>query len=362
MTIGAGLTLVTGPTGGGKSALVVSWLRQVTDRPIFVMGIPDLQIEHQPTPPVAEWTELRRSDEDPDLYLPYFTFPAGAIVVIDEAQRVFRPRSAASKVPPEVAAFETRRHTGADFVLITQAPHLLDSNVRRLVTRHVHIHDTFMGRYKLEWVGIGDPEQKSSREIAVREKYSPPREVFGLYKSAELHTQIKRKTPISLYAVALCVPLLIGLSYYAYNRIAARTNVAPSPAANKSNPTPSAASHGAPASTGQALQPILPPDQYINQHQPRIEGLAHSAPVYDAVTQPVEAPIPAACLETKSNGCRCYTQRGTPYLTTEVICKQVVAGGYFVPWRSTNSAAGYSVPAPLEASAGAQKNGAPPSS
>lgn len=330
MSIGAGLTLVTGPTGGGKTALVVSWLAELKDRPIFAMGIPELTIPFQPVPPVAEWTELRPAEEDPSLLLPYFTFPAGSVVVLDEAQRVFRPRAAGSKVPPEVAAFETRRHTGADFVLITQAPHLLDINLRKLVTRHVHIHDTFLGRYKLEWVGIGDPENKASRETASREKFKPPKKAFGLYKSAELHTKIVRKYPWYIYMVAIALPLTIAVAYWAYTRISGKMN---KPEAELSA---AQADHAKPSKSAAASDkpPVMTGAEYIKQYEPRIFGLDHTAPAYDAVTTPVEAPIPVGCMTLKGV-CKCITQQGTSYRTTEDICRQFIAGGMFIPWKAS---------------------------
>lgn len=331
MSIGAGLTLITGPTGGGKTALVVSWLAEIKDRPIFSMGIPELTLEFQPVPPVAEWTEMRPAEEDPSLLQPYFTFPAGSVVVLDEAQRVFRPRAAGSKVPPEVAAFETRRHTGSDFVLITQAPHLLDVNLRKLVTRHVHIYDTFLGRYKLEWVGIGDPENKASREIASRERFKPPPKSFGLYKSAELHTKIVRKYPWYIYLTAIAVPLAIGFSYWAYTRIDGKM------AKKKAEEVASASASG-PSNSGSAA-PGQKPDlmsaaEYLAHYKPRIDGMDHTAPAYDAVTTPVEAPIPVGCMTFKGV-CKCITQQGTSYRTTEDICRQFVAGGMFIPWKAS---------------------------
>ena len=335
MSIGAGLTLVTGPTGSGKSCAVVNWLVDIKDRPLFVMGIPDLAIEHHVCPPVSEWTELRESPEDPTLKLPYFTFPPNSIVILDEAQRVYRPRPANARVPPEVAAFETRRHTGVDFVLITQNPGLLDSHIRKLVTRHIHIHDTFMGRYMLEWVGLGDIDSKASRALATRTKYQPPKRAFNLYKSSELHTKIVRKRPWYFYLFFALIPVILGLGWNIYTRFNSKFQD-PAPATQPDKPHMSALpvhSPDAPAAGGSAK--VLTRSEYIEQYQPRIDGLMHTAPVYDAVTAPVEPPEPVGCIDSPRTGCKCYTQQGTAYDTTEQICRHIMTKGIFLAWKRT---------------------------
>lgn len=341
MSIGAGLTLVTGPTGSGKTCVVVEWLSRIKDRPIFSMGITDLAIEHQMTPPVAEWTEMRPSVEDPSLLLPYFTFPAGAVVAVDECQRVFRPRNAASKVPPEVAAFETRRHTGVDFVLITQVPTLLDANVRKLVTRHIHIHDTFLGRYMLEWVGCGDPDNKASRELATRTKYSPPKSAFGLYKSAELHTKLVRKYPWYMWLFLIALPLAIGLAYYSLHRIGKR--VSKSAAGEVQAMSSEGQGASAPRSQGQGQGGRAVPvtaAEYVAAYTPRLPGLQHTAPAYDDLTKPQDVPVITGCIvRKKTSECKCYDQQGNTYKTSPEICKTFMSDGIFIPWRKTEIAA-----------------------
>ena len=338
--IGSGLTLVTGPTGGGKTCAVVSWLSDIKDRPLFVMGIPELKIDHQSTPPVDQWTEMRQSPEDANLKLPYFTFPPRAIVILDEAQRVYRPRSNSAAVPPHVAAFETRRHTGVDFVLITQHVGLIDSNLRKLVTRHIHIHDTFVGRYMLEWVGVGDPESKNSRDLATRRRYKPPPKAFSLYKSAELHTKIKRKYPWYFYIFPFLVMGVIYIGYHSYNRFQTRLG-ADEKTASVQQPVQQITDKTAPALPPAAYTQIdqqpkpMTTIEYIAQYQPRVEGLPHTAPAYDQVTQPVEPPEPVGCITSKKTGCKCYTQQGTSYETTQELCEQILAKGMFMPWKKT---------------------------
>ena len=134
------ITLITGTPGSGKTAYAVSLLMEMAgSRPIYADGVPELVIDHQPCPPVSEWTYEADDPASATGKKISFTFPANSIVVIDECQRVFRPRSSGSKVPPEVAAFETHRHLGIDFILITQHPSLVDGNIRRLVGKHIHL-------------------------------------------------------------------------------------------------------------------------------------------------------------------------------------------------------------------------------
>ncbi|MBI3145636.1 MAG: AAA family ATPase, partial [Pseudogulbenkiania sp.] len=221
------ITVITGTPGAGKTALAVKMLKELEgNRPIFTMGIPELKLDHQPVPPVKEWTKLVPSDEDPDLLKPTFTFPPGAIIVIDEAQNVYRPRNSSSKVPDIVAAFETHRHTGVDFWLITQKTTLLDGNVRALAGKHLHIESNFFGRKLFEWPKAVDAESKAERDIAAKRKYKLPKQVFSLYKSSSLHIKQKFSVPTPFIVVLVCLILAVVSGWYVFGRISSK--VAPS--------------------------------------------------------------------------------------------------------------------------------------
>ena len=319
------VTLITGQPGGGKTALVVSMLMDIKDRPIFVMGIPELKLDHVVCPPVSEWTEYRQSPEDPSISLPYFTFPPNSIVVLDEAQRVYRPRGVGSKVPPEVAAFETHRHTGVDFILLTQHPNLLDSNIRKLIGRHIHIRVTALGRYRYEWPELGDPESKNSRDMAARERYSPPKRAFSLYKSSELHTVTKVKKPWYMYMFGVAAIVACALGYQVYSRVSAK--LVPAQVASSGGQSSSGQ-----ITQGQAKNPVLTPAQYVEQYTPRVDGKPWSAAAYDKLTTPTEAPYPAGCIQSKTS-CSCYTQQATKYVVSEERCKELVNGGQFMDWQ-----------------------------
>lgn len=327
------ITLITGTPGAGKTALAVSMLmEEAGGRPVFVSGIPELKIDHQQTPPVEEWTVETPTPEDPNYTRPTFTFPPNSIIVIDEAQNVYRPRAATSKVPPYVAAFETHRHTGVDFWLITQHPGLIDGNIRKLVGRHVHIRNTPLGRYLFEWPEAQDPESTTARQIAARRRYTLPKRAFGQYKSASLHVKSSYRIPGAVYLLGGSI-LFVGFAgYYIYGRY--RDVVAPSPyAVQGQSPLPGQFPPPvAPGLNGQQNgKSILTADEYVQLQNPRLAGLAHTAPVYDGVTTPKRVPVPAACLSTATR-CRCYTQDATPYQIDDAMCRQLVKGGIFLPF------------------------------
>jgi zona occludens toxin len=331
------ITLITGGTGDGKTALAVQLMAtEYHGRPIFTMGIPDLKLDHTPTPVVSEWTEMRPAPEDPSLELAYFTFPENSVIFLDEGQRVFRPRHPSAKVPPEVQAFETHRHCGIDWVIITQFPQLLDNNIRRLVKRHIHIHATPLGKYRLDWPTLGDPEDKASREIATKTRYSPPKEVFGLYKSAETHTKVKYRLPMYVYMFFGALLLALVLGYRGYDTIKAKFN--DSPTLDNVKNLGQQTKQASPGAPGDKLTKAA----YYAEQQPRIDGLAHTAPKYDELTKPTDAPFPVACVSVSAwqgrpSKCRCIDQQGNNYHTTAALCGQFVTNGMFKDWGNPRS-------------------------
>jgi zona occludens toxin len=330
--------LMTGVPGSGKTAHVVDLLAhdpQFKGRPLFQMGIPELQIDHQVVPPVAEWVELRPSPEDPSITLPYFVFPENAVIVIDEAQRVFRPRPQGSKVPPEVQAFETHRHTGVDFILITQHPNLIDSNVRKLISRHLHVLVNSFGRVLLDWPRIGEVDSRTDRDLATRKRYKPPKRVFSLYKSAEAHTVIKRKLPWQFWLAIGCAVAFLGVGYYTVTRISAKT--APKEPDQESGVLPSLPTVGAPSAPASA-PPVMTKAAYLEARMPRLAGLHHTAPLYDNLTTPADVPWPSLCViveewQGRPSRCRCLDQQGNDYGTTDAVCRSFATKGYFKDWQ-----------------------------
>ena len=91
------LYLITGVPGSGKTLKMISDLMNRSDlknRPLYLDGIPEVNDKIIPNLPIPEGESMQTWHK---------WAPTGAILVIDECQRVFRPRPSGSKVPDFVA-------------------------------------------------------------------------------------------------------------------------------------------------------------------------------------------------------------------------------------------------------------------
>lgn len=210
------IDLRTGTPGSGKTLSMVQALAKLIDRwkthpdearPIFVLGIPDLALPHSELP--LKSVSIGKNSA-PRLVPDWDALPDGALVLIDEAQGVFPPRSPAMEAPEHVSFLNVHRHRGFDIWLTTQHPRLIDHGVRALVGKHMHYRRMFGGMRAVvyEWDACSD--SLAGTKNAVTSYWSYPRKVFDWYKSAEVHTKQKFKLPVFIW-----IPF-IGLALAAY--------------------------------------------------------------------------------------------------------------------------------------------------
>ncbi|WP_406622929.1 zonular occludens toxin family protein [Acidovorax sp. SDU_ACID1] len=220
------ITLLTGAPGTGKTAALVDLLRTVgADRPLFVFGLNGLKLAHVPLEDPTKWM-----DEVPD----------GAAIVIDEVQQVWRPRGAGKSVPDHIAALETHRHRGLDFFLTTQGPNLLDSNVRALVGRHIHLRDLgWLGRWWYEWPECADQCRTGWRSAPIKKRYKLPKRIFDSYTSASIHIKPIRSFPTALVVAVTALGGTGYLAWHMYGRLA--SNMDPTAAGVPAKPAKSQA-------------------------------------------------------------------------------------------------------------------------
>lgn len=314
------IILITGVPGSGKTLYTVSELlnKQFKDRPLYINGIPDLLIPHEPL-----------SDEDLQHWFDG-RVQANGVICIDEVQRLWRPRSSTSAVPDHIAKLETHRHQGLDFVIITQHPQLIDANVRRLVGRHIHVRRAWgmRGAMIYEWDHCSTNTQAVKQAQTKLWKYN--KKAYELYKSSELHTKAFGRIPMVLKVGLILLFAAPLIWYYAGRTLYQRFGGEAKKMEQVMHAAPGdVAVAGYGGQYGQQARPMTP-GEYVVTFEPRVDGLQHTAPRYDEITKPVRVPLPVSCIKMEKKGCKCYTQDATPYKATPEICEQIVDGGIFL--------------------------------
>lgn len=353
--------LITGLPGSGKTLHMVSMLANrpdLRDRELYVDGIPDLDpvaIPHNAMPDGCNggnWQDW---------------LPNGAILVIDEAQRYFRPRPNGSKVPDAVQAMETHRHKGVDIFILTQHPRLLDINVKSFVENHKHISKSQLGiRRIFEWQRCGNPDAKADVTAATVKTYTLDKSVYGLYKSAEIHTKIKTDKTWINYALPLILVGGVALIGYSLSIFLSDDNpfkeqpqkpkttqqqnsnsgslkqTAENTANMVSNGMIAAASS---PKAAKASEPVEPPKKDLDvptakDFEPLVKGQPWTAPAYahlSAKSNIKSMPYPVACIrETRGTGCTCFTEQGSIIEgMSKKLCRDMLRRGLYNPYKTT---------------------------
>jgi len=319
------IRLVTGLPGNGKTLYTISTVRawaQAENRQVYYHGIPELSLDWVQLDDPKEWAKC----------------PPGSIVVLDEAQKIFRNRSMGAQPPQYVADLETHRHLGIDLVFITQHPALIDPSVRRLADRHEHLVriNGFQASTVHLWPSVKDNCDKSpARRDSEKKRWNFDKSIYSLYKSAELHT-VKASVPGRAKLLVVLAVVFAAMAWYFVSFMQKKTaasepsvSSAAAPAA-QTGQAPAGGFHSeAMATPGPAVDALSDIQDYVFKETPRVTGLPHTAPKYDPITVPVRAPVPAMCVQIQRKegrlDCRCYTQQATRIQDMEVnMCLDIV--------------------------------------
>lgn len=313
------LVLVTGSPGAGKTSnMLWEFLKNpdYANRPKFASDIPDFD---RAVHGVGNFDAIETWQDLPD----------GSLILADEAQRFLRPRSG-RQVPDWLGAFETHRHRGFDFIFITQHPSLIDSHVRRLIGRHHHFHRPFgvKNSIRYTWEYTQENPCAFTYKDAIRKSIRTNPEVFKLYKSTAVDTH-KRQLPWGKLAILGLGVLMVlgglGSTFYQTSKPKKESTTQQQTETKQQNAP--LVSFQSPVE-GQ-VKTFTPADMI-----PRDKTLPWSAPYYDQLTQPTDFPRIAACIESKSKGCSCYTQQATPLEIEASLCSAIVKRGTFDNWKT----------------------------
>lgn len=327
------ISIITGLPGNGKTLFALWYIKRKAEREqreVYYNNIKDLNLP---------WTLLEKPEE-------WMSCPPGSIIVLDEAQFVFPKKSSGSKLPPHYDELATHRHKGVDIYIITQHPSLVDNFVRQLAGQHFHAVRKFgLNRATIyEWSACNaSPQNPTSQKSSIPLKWSYPKEVFGYYKSAEVHT-VKRAIPAKIFLALGFVGLVGFAGWFAMHKYAARYDKKPDVQAQTGDfGGPGAvnvvdtADVGAKHSSSDEIDPVADAKQYMFNQTPRVESLPETAPKYDALTVPVRVPVPAMCVQIgsvsvagKEIRCKCYTQQATPMDIDFNMCMSIARNGRFM--------------------------------
>ncbi len=326
---------LTGGMGAGKTLNALKQVRDLqlqTGRPVCYTA----RIELMGPALDFGWKQIEFKEWEKE--------PDGTIFLIDEAHKDLPVRGGIGAPPSYVQNLAEHRHHGYDFFLVTQHPKNVDSFVRRLVGNpgwHKHLKRRAGAPLVtvLKWDSVYENcEKNSSGDSAEISHVAYPKEVFGWYKSATIHTA-KFKLPKSfwMFIGGLVVVAVLLFSAYRYMRGDDKTKDA-----KKDKETPSLldAVTGSvlpkPAHAPESEKRTLTASEYVATHVPRIEGLPHTAPRYDELTKPRQVPYPAACLQM-GRRCTCFSQQATPLDVSAEICQQIVAKGVYLDFLPTEA-------------------------
>lgn len=323
------LYLVTGANGAGKTLNTLKWVRerQIKEgRPVCHNG----RFEPVENGELSTWKkiDIQNWQDEPD----------GTIFLVDECHNDFPLRAPSSKPPEYVQMLAEHRRRGFDFYLITQHPQNIDAFVRRLIGSpgwHRHLKRAFGGDLVscAEYPAVNAQcEKQGAGKDAEVKMLAFPREVFGWYKSASLHTG-KRKIPRSVFVLVACAIIVPLLIWFAFSRVAGK--VLDDPAKGDPSMRPAVLTAQDQQQGQQLPSPEVSRMAYLESRLPRLGGMPQSAPIYDKITEPVTAPYPAACVNMPSRGgCRCYSQQATRIDVPMAMCLEIVAKGYFLDWEA----------------------------
>lgn len=314
------LYLTTGANGAGKTLLTLRDVRVKSlaeNRPVYHNG----RFEAVPDGELSDWKVIDFKD--------WQSVPDGAIFIIDECHNDMPVRNSKDTAPEPIRMLAEHRRRGFDFYLITQHPQNIDAFVRRLIGapgwhRHLKRASGAPLVSVLSWAAVNpNCEKPGSGASGSTTMVTYPKEVYGWYRSTSLDTA-KVKIPFMVKALVACVLLVPVLGYYGFTKFAKRYEKPVVPAAV-----------GAVSASGQGADSrVRAPAtvaEYVSTFEPRIQGLAMTAPRYDDLTKPTVVPYPAACVQSVGR-CQCYTQQATKLEVPLSLCSQIVKGGFFQDW------------------------------
>jgi len=320
----ASITLITAVPGSGKTLRAVWYIKQAIERgeQLFVCNVNGLKVDGAiDFPDPTKWEDL----------------PANSVLVVDECQKFFR---ADRGLPAYIAAMETIRHMGIRLILLTQHPALIHPNIRALVGFHEHLVRENGKESAIVYTRSRVIDNvRSDKALAVEDHHTwaYPKDCYGLYTSAEVHTfkrtiphKYKRAALLALVALAILGGVVWQIRGAVYGDDAKPTQTAAGGVL--------AASNAGRQSLDRSL--IASAADYAHQLQPMVDDAPWTAPAF--VNREMVSEPQLFCISTGHmrgtiwhvETCRCITEQGTRYQLEHSKCADIARyGGRYNPYK-----------------------------
>lgn len=366
-TLTSNLVCFSGLIRNGKTLRVMEVVentRKAEGCDVYYAGIKEVTLPWKQLSMVPSgYTEKEITEKRyPALVPDWREVPPGSICVIDECWEYFPKRPNGHKPPEYVEQLAVVGHKGIRMVLITQNPHTqIDSFVRGLINEHHFVERKFNTNAAriYSWGKVTDQDSKAERAEAQSKLWTYPKEYFGTYKSAEVHT-VKSRWPWKKLATLVAALLVaVGGLWYGIHHVGAVNTRSADAAKAKAVATdkPQAGSPG-----GMSAE-----DFWLKGRRVRVAGIPASAPVFDGLQKVKSQPRPEGCLSLvvgKSVRCECTGPHGSKLDIGVQECLSLLKRGWFDETQSYPDAKAANISA-LNASSAAAKgsaDGSPPQS
>ena len=278
--------------------------------------------------------------------------PEGAVLLVDECYQhdMLAKRAPGSKVPEHVKALAVHRHTGRDFIFVSQSPaKQVDEFVHDLIERQTHVRRRF--GLPFAHLRIFDRFERNPEKAhpLILKRVKLPKRPRGLYESTVLDTS-EKKIPWYYFAF---FALLIAVPAWAWHAIGSvkdnlQGKVETPPGMVAGQGGLATREDGASATAERGAKDAKPAaralreDDYLAWLTPRVPGQPWTAPAYDKLTVPMQAPR-IFCASTGAGedadghhrppSCSCVTEQGTRYSLPDNHCRMLAREGQYEPFR-----------------------------
>ena len=271
--------------------------------------------------------------------------PEGAVLLVDECYQhdMLAKRAPGSKVPEHVKALAVHRHTGRDFIFVSQSPaKQVDEFVHDLIERQTHVRRRF--GLPFAHLRIFDRFERNPEKAhpLILKRVKLPKRPMGLYESTVLDTS-EKKIPWYYFAF---FALLIAVPAWAWHAIGSvkdnlQGKVETPPGMVAGQGGLATREDGAPATAERGAKDAKPAaralreDDYLAWLTPRVPGQPWTAPAYDKLSIPAHPPrvfCMAAKRSAADTSCTCLTEQGTRYNMAREQCVLVARWGQYEPF------------------------------